>query len=573
MKKFLAYLLVAVMAFSVIGMLNLAAPMKASADSGNLALNKPVTEELNDCVSWGDPYWSVDYINDGERFDNTTYGADNQPVCNQYGWYVVKQDSEPMNASATIDLEGTYDVCRIKLYTEYHFLGTKFPNTYDVYVSADGTNWTRVCGEAGRTGHMTHAREFEFDKISARYVKVTIVKGNDVVAENNIDDQFAGIGEIEVYDTYNTSGNIGADKIAKATVDPSVTTFVLGNSGQWDIDAVTGSTTPYGFGPYNMTGWIVVSPTLESNMRVDVDLSGVYKINKINILPMPWSETGKDDAGWYMPNTYDVVISEDGSNWTTVYHGDNETTVGVKGKAKTIEFAESRARYVAVVMTKGTYRDYEGARDFWTGFGCIQVFGAYAVKETPPAPVGGLRDFAADKGDHMSYDQIFVNGAEVANGNDAVIAKKALIDGSDGSITTVAMHGWYGNDNAKIVSYGYTIDGGEPVYGDFALACEPEVIKAGGESRFTITVDVTGLKDGKEHKIQAVAKMDNGDIVKLNRFEGEKDRDAYVNYKAQYVEQPHTDPVPQTGDATVALISIVAVISLAAAVIFRKRAF
>ncbi|MBO4364003.1 MAG: NPXTG-anchored protein, partial [Clostridia bacterium] len=75
------------------------------------------------------------------------------------------------------------------------------------------------------------------------------------------------------------------------------------------------------------------------------------------------------------------------------------------------------------------------------------------------------------------------------------------------------------------------------------------------------------------HKIQAVAKMDNGDIVKLNRFEGEKDRDAYVNYRAQLVEEPHTDPVPQTGDATVALISIVAVISLAAVVIFRKRAF
>ena len=572
MKRILAYLLVAVMAFSVIGMLNLAAPMKASADSGNLALNKPVTEELNECVAMGDPYWNIAYINDGERFDTTEYNAQG-PVCNEYGWYVVKQDLEPMNASATIDLEGTYDVCRIKLYTEYHFLGSKFPNTYDVYVSADGSNWTRVCGEADRTGYMTHAREFEFDKISARYVKVTIVKGNDVVTDDGHDDQYAGIGEIEVYDTYNTSGNIGADKIAKATVDPSVTTWVLGNSGQWDIDAVTGSTVPYGFGPYNMTGWIAVSPTLEANMRVDVDLSGVYKINKINILPMPWSETGNDDAGWYMPNTYDVVISEDGSNWTTVYHGDNETTVGVKGKTKTIEFTESRARYVSLVVTKSTYRDYEGARDYWTGFGCIQVFGAYAVKETPPAPAGGLRDFDMNKGDLMYYDQILDNGVEVANGNDAVIAKKALIDGSDGSITAVAMHGWYGNDSAKIVSYGYIIDGGQPVFGDFTIDCEPEVIQAGGESRFTIVIDVTGLKDGKEHKIQAVAKMDNGDIVKLNRFEDGKDRDAYVNYKAQYVEQPHTDPVPQTGDATVALISIVAVISLAAAVIFRKRAF
>ncbi|MBR5006266.1 MAG: hypothetical protein IKY07_04160, partial [Clostridia bacterium] len=82
MKKILAYLLVAVMAFSVIGMLNLAAPMKASADSGNLALNKPVEEDLGDCIAMGAPYWGVDFINDGERFDTTNYvGGDNHPEC------------------------------------------------------------------------------------------------------------------------------------------------------------------------------------------------------------------------------------------------------------------------------------------------------------------------------------------------------------------------------------------------------------------------------------------------------------------------------------------------------------
>ena len=190
-----------------------------------------------------------------------------------------------------------------------------------------------------------------------------------------------------------------------------------------------------------------------------------------------------------------------------------------------------------------------------------------------PATTGGLRDFDAAKGDHMSYDQILVNGNEIANGNDAVIANKALIDGSDGSITTVAMHGWYGNDTSDIISYGYMIDDGTPVFGDFAVGCEDAVIQNGGESRFTITIDVTGLKDGATHKIQAVAKMNNGDIVKLNRNADGKDRDAYVNYKAQLVEQ-QSDPdpvVPPTGDTTVALISVVAVISLAAVVIFRKK--
>ena len=146
------------------------------------------------------------------------------------------------------------------------------------------------------------------------------------------------------------------------------------------------------------------------------------------------------------------------------------------------------------------------------------------------------RDFDSAKGDKLSYDQILVNGTQIANGNSAVIEAKQLIDGSDGSITTVAMHGWYGNASAKIISYGYMIDGGEPVYGEFKVATEDDVIAAGGESRFTVTVDVTGLNDGGTHKIQVVAKLDNGDVVILNRFESGKDRDVYVNYKAAQPE-------------------------------------
>lgn len=200
------------------------------------------------------------------------------------------------------------------------------------------------------------------------------------------------------------------------------------------------------------------------------------------------------------------------------------------------------------------------------------------------APAGGLRDFDSAKGDKLSFDQILVNGAEIANGNDAVIAAKALVDGSDGSVSTVALHGWFGNANAKVESYGYTIDDGEPVYGEFSSAAEPEVVNAGGESRYTVSVDVSELKDGAEHKIWVVVKLDNGDIVKLNRYdnrgqEGAKDREVYVNYKAP-ASQPETVPstepetVPQTGDVTVAMFAVIAVLAMGAAVVFvKKRAF
>ena len=574
MKKVLVYMLAAVMVLSLVGVLNIASPLKAAAESANLALNKPVTEELEEGTSsMGDPFWGIACLTDGVRYDTTAYNAENQPVDTRYGWYVVKAGEDPMNASAVIDLQAAYDVCRIKLYTEYHFLGSKFPNTYDVYLSADGSNWTKVISVAGRSDFLTHALEYEFDKVNARYVKFTIVKGNDIVADT--DDggfvQYAGVGEIEVYDTY-TSGNIAANKTAAETVDPAVTTWTLGSSGQWDDHALAGTSVPYSFGPYNMTGWIAVALTEDAPIRIDVDLHGKYKINKINLVPMPWTHDASAPNGWFFPNTYEVLISTDGTNWTSVYKGENESAINVTPSTRTIEFSESEASYVRLVVTKGT--DTLGGQ-YWTGLGGIEVYGAYAVpapEETQPAtePAGGLRDFDAGKGDLMSYDQILVNGAEIANGNDAVIAAKALVDGSDGSVQTVAMHGWFGNKNAKIDSFGYMIDSKAPVFGDFKVDADQPVIDAGGEYRYTIPVDVSGITDGKTHKIQAVVKLENGDIVKLNRNADGKDRDAYVNYKAQYVQETQ----PATGDMTVAMFAVVAVLAMGAAVVFaKKRAF
>ncbi|MBO4326454.1 MAG: LPXTG cell wall anchor domain-containing protein [Clostridia bacterium] len=195
----------------------------------------------------------------------------------------------------------------------------------------------------------------------------------------------------------------------------------------------------------------------------------------------------------------------------------------------------------------------------------------YAVNpEDSEAPATGEdepRDFSSESGDKLSYDQILVNGEEIANGNDAVIAAKKLVDGSDGSIQTIALHGWFGNATSKIRSYGYMIDDGEPVYGDFAVAAGQDVIDAGGESRYTVVVDVTGLQDGQTHKIQVVAELENGDVVILNRMESGKDRDVYVNYKAPLTEEPQ----PQTGDATVIMLAVIAVLAMGAAVVFMKK--
>ena len=566
MKKIFVLLLAAVMVFSLAGILNIASPLKVAAESANLALNKPVTEELEDgTTSMGDPYWGKDTLTDGSRFDNVAYDANNQPVDPHYGWYVVKVGEDPMNASAIIDLQAKYDVCRIKLFTEYHFLGMKFPNAYDVYLSADGSNWTKVISVAGRSDYLTHALEYEFDKVNARYVKFTVVKGNDIVddAEDGGFVQYAGLGEIEVYDTY-TSGNIAMFKTAEEFKDASVTSWVLGTSGQWDDHAVAGPSVPYKFGPYTMTGWIAVAPTEDAPMGLNVDLHGKYTINKINIVPMPWSNTGNDDAGWYFPNTYEVLVSEDGSSWTSVYKGENESTVGVKGTTRTIEFASRDARYVKLNVIKGTAT---GNGDFWTGLGGIEVYGAYAV----PAPVE-TQPAAEYTYVNASFDSFYVNdvlnfGKPDGAASDKLDEVNRTVDGSDGSVQKIVMRGWIGFEE-EIEAFGYRVNG-KNVFGDFAAETEEDVKKAGGAnaSRFQIEIDTTELKG--TNKIVAIVKLANGNVVKIDENLAATGPATAPDTSFTFVGVPQD--VPETGDATVAMFAVLAVLAMGAAVVFAKK--
>ncbi len=84
--------------------------------------------------------------------------------------------------------------------------------------------------------------------------------------------------------------------------------------------------------------------------------------------------------------------------------------------------------------------------------------------------------------------------------------------------STLTVVGWIGFTE-KIAKFGYIIDNGAAVYGDFANEAEAAV-KAnnnGGEyaQRFAIVINVGGLGNGT-HTICAVAKLASGDVVKMN---------------------------------------------------------
>ena len=206
------------------------------------------------------------------------------------------------------------------------------------------------------------------------------------------------------------------------------------------------------------------------------------------------------------------------------------------------------------------------------------VGGSELVIKTCPLTIVGndtpanYRDFSKDAGDKLSFDQILVNGTEIANGNSAIIAAKKNIDGTKGDINTVTLHGWYGNANQDIDKFGYQINGGTIIYGEYKAATEPQVLdptQGGGPkaSRFTMDIDVSNLRG--ENTIWVYVKLANGEEVKLNRFENrgtadEKDREIYVVYNGPAA-------APNTADASM-IIFIVAAAAIAL-VVLKKKVF
>ncbi len=275
--------------------------------------------------------------------------------------------------------------------------------------------------------------------------------------------------------------------------------------------------------------WYTMSETRVADMSAVVDLDGTYKIGEVYLYPTKFLD------GTPTPETFDVELSKDGENWTRI-GGETKLRANAVHKDPFIYNGDGmEASFVRIHFTRmSAITDGH----YYAGFGELEV---YEYVE----PQLNVRDFSADK-DKQYFDQILINGEEKANGNDAVAALKANIDGSDGSINTISMFGWYGLVDAatpiadNLVSFGYMIDDGSPVFSkDFAIESEQTVLDGNG-ARYKITVDVSGLTDGENHVIKACARLANNDLVIFNRPE----REAVINYKAPLVATPEPTEAP-----------------------------
>lgn len=518
------------------------------SNSVDVALGKPVSATIRAVPTGGalvsdNVFWNPAFAVDGSAivFDGATQGP--------LGLYLSTTTAD-VDGYLTVDLMGTYKLSSVVV-EAMGFNNIAFPNTYKVQVSKDGATWKNIGGETGVQLNTFGKYKTINTTEEARFVRVKFEKFNLLQDGNGI--YYGGIGELEVF------GTLISAPASRSILTP-YTNYTAGTSATADAG---GNSAWFGFS----TGDLDYAFTF----KTDVSFTSIG-------LPGFWSAPGT-------PLTIEFI-----SNGQTV-HTMNYTTAGDGAIILELVKALPRGLYDVIFTindetidqgtgyyTKYTVLGYatDGILNnsdyfyFERGNVALDLYSADEGLGFVPLDYHypERRDFSSDAGDSLSYDQIIVDGQIVAEGNDVVIeTKKAGIDGRDGSVSKIALYGWYGNSNQTTAQLGYQINGGRIVWGDFFIDTESAVTSLGANNRrFKIEFDVSNLK-GDNNVIWVWAKLENGDEVKLNRYDrtasGDKDREIYVTYNGvPGVNAP-------TADASM-VIFIVAAAAVALAVLKKK---
>jgi len=203
------------------------------------------------------------------------------------------------NAWIYVDLGSNYNVNKVYINWE-----AAYGKAYNIQVSTDATNWTTVKALTGQNGGEDI---IEFNATNARYVRMQGV-------ERALPYGYS-IWEMEVYATSESNNAASGTDVAlnkKAYQSGSET---AGMSAGNAVDGNPGTR---------------FSSNFADNAWMYVDLGATYSINKVFI---NWE-------GAY-GKAYDIQVSADGNNWTTVASLKNQD-----GGEDTITFSATNARYV-----------------------------------------------------------------------------------------------------------------------------------------------------------------------------------------------------------------------------------
>ena len=368
--------------------------------------------------------------------------------------------------------------------------------------------------------------------------------------------------------------------------------------GFWDKNYLTDGLVPvFGEGQPNQDrlGWYAGSPTQDTYITVSIDLGVEATISKVVLLGQKFLD------GNNVPNTFDVNLSTDAQNWSKT-GGEVER----EGPCDSLTYETSMdARYLLITITK--MPNVADATNYYCGFGEIEVYGSAKGDAVPETTYSGknIGDGAAIgvwlQGDnHAATLEFTTAGAFKGFGVPIYWASNANVPNGPFAkykieLFKFAYNPEYTLSQAPVKSYELNGQGDDnPKFAfDFDEALEAGTYIA----RFTITnfdEILTGKMNGQGDDVDmtpylVLPKMDaNPDPAKF-AFSTADAFNFYVvgedGIETFYLANPdNTDAPsqpatgenppetqPQTGDAAVAMIAVLAVLTMGAAVVFAKK--
>ena len=161
------------------------------AEETNLAFGKNVETAISEGNANLDlGFWDKNYLTDG-KVPEFPGDVDQDRL----GWY-AGSPTQDTYLTVSMDLGALCDVSRVVLIGQKFLEGQNVPEDFEVHLSTDASNWTKIGGETGRQG-VCESITYE-TSMEARFLLITITKMSNIADENNY---YAGFGEIEVYGT------------------------------------------------------------------------------------------------------------------------------------------------------------------------------------------------------------------------------------------------------------------------------------------------------------------------------------------------------------------------------------
>lgn len=295
------------------------------SDARNLAKDKAV---FSDFVQSSNGYYAY-CVTDGIRGGNDATAL---------GWRCTG------DRYIEVDLSREVSFNRVDLYatgTDYT-LGQSFPSAFRILCSNDRENYTELYSAAGYDATKA-TPSITFDGVTARYLKIELVGGGEI-AEIEIYNDDGSVPKPDDSHYGTAGGEASGTNIAKGrpvTVSSSLErsdwgwSYKFVNDGKLRGDSYGGWT--------SMTG---VNSAPDAPEWVCVDLCCEYSLDRVVLYPRQVS-----DGCMYFPEEYEIQVSSDGVNFTTVK---TISETRADSSAVTVELDGVSARYVRVYTLKLT---------------------------------------------------------------------------------------------------------------------------------------------------------------------------------------------------------------------------